>query len=94
MSANHVRDRLLIQKGRQGARHEGSFDERNQYFLGCADRALNHPPASLDGEDEITAQRVSSTKDVLILRIDHLAKSSLSGVWRGQRRKVVVTLEH
>src|SRR6266702_1880460 len=44
----------------------------------------------LDAQAETRGRRVSITKDVPILRADHIStKSSLLGVWRGQRLKAV-----
>jgi hypothetical protein len=68
-----------------------AFNERNQHFLRPAYRALHDPGVLLDAQAETTDHRVSITKDVPILRIDHIStKSPLLGVWRGQRLKAVV----
>jgi hypothetical protein len=70
---------------------KGRFYARNQNFLRSADRALHDPAASLDAQTETTDHRVSITKDVPILRIDHIStKSPLPRVWRGQRPRAVV----
>jgi hypothetical protein len=70
---------------------KGRFYERNQYLLRPAYRALHDPGVLLDAQAETTDHRVSITKDVPILRIDHISiKSPLLGVWRGQRLKAVV----
>jgi len=70
---------------------KGRYCERNQYFLRAAYRALHDRAALLDAQGETTDHGVSITKDVPILRIDHLsAKNPLPGVWHGQRLKAVV----
>lgn len=66
---------------------KGECNERNQYFLRSAYRALHHPPASLVAQAENKYQRVpvtaSRTEDVPFMWIDHVsARSSLLGVWR------------
>jgi hypothetical protein len=59
--------------------------ERNQHFLRSAHRALNNSAALLDREAETAASRVSVTKDLSSLRIDHVStKSSVLGVRRSQ----------
>jgi hypothetical protein len=59
------------------------FYERNQYFLRSAYRARHDPTPPLDAQAETTAQRVSITTDVPILRIDHIEiKGILLGVWQ------------
>jgi hypothetical protein len=69
--------------------------ERNQYFLRCAYRAFHDPPAPLDAQGETTNRRVRNTKNVPVLRVDHIStKPSLLGMWGGQRLKAVsVTVE-
>jgi hypothetical protein len=70
---------------------KGRFDERNQYFLRLAFRVIDGPAAPLDAQGETAEHRVPIAKDVPVLRIDHIsAQSSMPGVWRGQRLKVVV----
>ena len=70
-----VVDAQLAKKGR-------SY-EHNQYFLRFAYRALHDLAAPLDEQAETTHHRVSVTKDVPILRIDHIStQSSLLGVWQ------------
>jgi hypothetical protein len=67
---------------------KGRFHERNHYFTRSAHRALHDPAASQDAQAETTTSRVSITKDLPILRIDHIsAKSPLLGVWRSQLLK-------
>jgi hypothetical protein len=67
-----------------------AFYERNQYFLRSAYRAVHDPAAPLDAQAETTDHRVSITKDVPVLRIDHIStKSPLLGVWRGKRLRAV-----
>jgi len=64
--------------------------ECNQYFPVSAYRVVHRPTAEVDAQPEITGHRVSITKDVPILRIDHIStKSSLLGMWRSQRLKAV-----
>ena len=66
-----------------GLAKKGRFYERNQYFLRSAYRPLHDPAAPLDSQAETTGRRVSITKDVPILRIDHLSiKGKLLGVWQ------------
>ena len=74
---------------------KGRFHERNQYFTRSADRALHDRAASQDAEAETTTSRGSITKDLPILRIDHIStKSPLLGVWRSQLLKAsTVTLK-
>lgn len=56
---------------------------RNRYYLRSVYRALHDPSAPVDPQAETTAQRVSITKDVSIVRIDHIpTQPSLSGVWQ------------
>jgi hypothetical protein len=70
---------------------KGRSCERNEYFLGSACRALCNPAAALDAQDETAEQQLSITKDVPILRIDHISiKSPLLGMWRGERFKAIV----
>jgi hypothetical protein len=67
-------------------KHSNSIDtvyERNQYFPRSAYRPLHRPAASLDAQAETTGCWVSITKDVPILRIDHISiKGMLLGVWQ------------
>jgi hypothetical protein len=74
---------------------KGRGYERNQYFLRCACSAVHDPAAPLGTQGETTNRRVRNTKNVPVLRIDHIStKSSLLGVWRGQRLKAVsITVE-
>ena len=56
---------------------------RNRYYFRSVYRALHDPVAPVDPQAETTAQRGSITKDVSIVRIDHIpAQSSLPGVWQ------------
>jgi len=67
----------------------GHFHERN-YLLRSAFRVVHNPAAPLDAQAETAASRVSITKDVPVLRIDHIStESSLLGVWRSQLLKTV-----
>lgn len=62
---------------------KGRFNERNQYFLGSANRCIRHSAAPLDAQAETTGNGGSFTEDVPVLRIDHISiKSSLLGVWQ------------
>jgi hypothetical protein len=62
---------------------KGRFYERNQYFLWSADRAVHNPAAPLDAQAETAVGRISITKDVPILRIDHVStEGNLLGVWQ------------
>ena len=59
-----------------------AFDERNQYFLRSAYRAVHDSAAPPNGRDKIRGRRVR-TKDVPELRTDHLSiKGKLRGVWQ------------
>jgi len=74
---------------------KGRFHERNQYFTRSADRALHDPAASQDAQAETTTSWVSITKDLPVLRIDHISvRSLLLGVWRSQfLEAIIVTVE-
>ena len=75
-------DAELVKRGR-------SY-ERNQYLLRSSYRAIHDPAAPLDAQAETTDHRVSITKDVPVLRIDHNStKSPLLGVWRGKPLRAV-----
>jgi hypothetical protein len=64
------------------AKKEG-IHVRNRYYLRSVYRALHDPAAPVDPQAETTAQRVSITKDVSIVRIDHIpTQVSLPGVWQ------------
>jgi hypothetical protein len=66
-----------------GLAKKGRFYERNRYFLWFAYRPLHDPAAPLEAQAETTGRRVSITKDVPILRIDHVSiKDKLLGVWQ------------
>jgi hypothetical protein len=66
-----------------GLAKKGRFYERNQYFLRSGHRPLHDPAAPLDAQAETTGRRVSITKDVPILWIDHVSiKGKLLGVWQ------------
>jgi len=70
---------------------KGRSYERNQYFPRPADRAVHDPADPPDAQAETTDHGISITKDVSLLRIDHVpTKSSLPGVWSGERSKKVV----
>jgi hypothetical protein len=62
---------------------KGRFCERNDNLPGCASRASHISVCSLDAKGEITDPRGSITKDVPVLRIDHISiKAKLPGVWQ------------
>jgi hypothetical protein len=66
-----------------GTRQEGSLYERNRHFPRCADRAVHDPVAPLDAQGETIGHGVWITKDVPILRIDHVSiQGKLLGVWQ------------
>ncbi len=68
---------------RCGTRQEGRLYERNQYFPRSPDRAVHDPPAPRDAQRETTDRRVRNTKDVSVLRIDHI---SIEGMLLGVRQ--------
>jgi hypothetical protein len=57
--------------------------ERNQYLLRSPDRAGHDPAAPQDAQPETTDRRVRNTKDVSVLRIDHI---SIEGMLLGVRQ--------
>lgn len=66
-----------------GTRQERSLYERDQHFPRSADRAVHDPAAPLDAQGETTGHGIRITKDVSILRIDHVStKGKLLGVWQ------------
>jgi hypothetical protein len=66
-----------------GLAKKGRFYERNQYFLRSSYRPRHDPVAPPDAQAETAGRRVSITKNVPILWIDHLAiKGKLLGVWQ------------
>src|ERR1017187_7583659 len=65
-----------------GLAKKGRFYERNRHFFGSSDCAFRYLAAPADAPAETTDGRVRITKDVPILRIDHIsAKGKLLGVW-------------
>ncbi len=69
--------------GRRGTRQERSPYDCNQHFPRSADRAIHDPAVPLDAQAETAVGWVSITKDVPILRIDHVSfKGKLLGVWQ------------
>lgn len=75
-------------------RQERSFNERNQHFPRSADRAVHDPAAPLEAQGEATDHRVWITKDVPILRIDHVSnKGKLLGVWQAFSRGRLLDFE-
>jgi hypothetical protein len=60
-----------------------SLYERDRHFPRSADRAVHDPAAPLDAQGEPSGHGVWITKDVPILRIDHVSsKGKLLGVWQ------------
>ena len=60
-----------------------SLDECHQYFLRTVRPAVHDPTDPLAAQAESPGRRVSITKDVPILRIDHISiEGKLLGVWR------------
>jgi hypothetical protein len=67
----------------QNALCEGRFDERNQYFIGSADRAAHDLAALPRAQADTADRRVSITKDVPIVWIDHISiEGELLGMWQ------------
>jgi hypothetical protein len=66
-----------------------SFHERNQHFLRSVDSSVCDSPASSDAPESGNG-RVPITKDVPVLRVDHISiKSSLLGVRHRERPEEV-----
>jgi len=59
------------------------FNERNQYFLRSAYRAVHDPAAPQAAQAETTDRRVRNTKDVSVLRIGYI---SIEGMLLGVRQ--------
>jgi hypothetical protein len=73
---------------------KGRSDERTQDFLWSADCVAHDPAAPLDAQAETADHRVSITKDVPVLRIDHVSiKGKLPGVWQALYRGGVFDVE-
>jgi len=62
---------------------KGRLYERNQYFPRSPDRAVHDPAAPQDAQPETKDRRVRNTKDVSLLRIDHI---SIEGMLLGVRQ--------
>ena len=62
---------------------KGRLYERNQYFPRSPNRAVHDPAAPQDAQPETTDRRVRNTKDVSLLRIDHI---SIEGMLLGVRQ--------
>jgi hypothetical protein len=60
-----------------------AFYERNQYVCGFAYSAVRYPAAAQESRPETTDRRARNTKDVSVLRIDHI---SVEGTLHGVRR--------
>jgi hypothetical protein len=66
-----------------GLAKKGRLDERSQYFPRSAYRAVHDPAAPLAAQAETTGHGIRITKNVSVLRIDHVAiKGKLLGVWQ------------
>jgi hypothetical protein len=64
-----------------GPAKKSRFYEPNQYFLRSPYRRLHDPAAPPNAQAETTGRRIRITKDVPILRIDHVSlKGKLLGV--------------
>jgi len=75
----------------QNSPKKGRFYECHQHFLRTAHPAVHDPTAPLDAQGETTCRRASITKDVPILRIDHVSiKGKLLGVWQALYRRGVL----
>jgi hypothetical protein len=62
---------------------KGHFNESNQYRFWYVYRAPDDPAGPLDAQAETTDRWGSITKDVPLLRIDHVTiKGKLLGVWQ------------
>jgi hypothetical protein len=77
-----------------GLAKKGRVHERNQYFLWSVDSGVCDSPASPDAQESGNG-RVPITKDVPVLRVDHISvRSSLLGVRHGQHPEAVsITVE-
>jgi hypothetical protein len=65
------------------------LNDCNQYCRRSAYRSVHTRAAPLDAQEN-TDRRASITKDVPVLRIDHIAiQGTLFGVWRGKRLRAV-----
>jgi len=72
----------------------GRFYERNQDFLRSASRAVHDPAAPLYAQAETADHGVSITKDVPVLRIDHVSiKGQLPRVWQALYRGGVLDVK-
>jgi hypothetical protein len=77
-----------------GLAKNGRSDERTQDFLRSADRVVHDPAAPRDAQVETADHRVSITKDVPVLRIDHISiKGQLPGVWQALYRSGVLDVK-
>jgi hypothetical protein len=74
---------LVVAKGAQIGLGGVVIYERNQYLLRSPDRAGHDPAAPRDAQAETTDRRVRNTKDVSVLRIDHI---SIEGMLLGVRQ--------
>jgi hypothetical protein len=69
---------------------KGGFYELNHDFLWSAYRAVHHR-APLVAAQETKDRRIRKSKNVSILRVNHIStESALLGVWRGKRLPAVV----
>ena len=87
------RDPLQLEIGtflRPKLAKKGGFHERSQYFTCSADRAAYDIAGPLDAQTQTAISWVSITKDVPVLRIDHVSvKGALLGVWQAAFRRVL-----
>jgi len=65
------------------AKQEDHVYERNQLFFWSADCAVHYPAAAQDAQADSTHCRIRITKDVPVLRIDHI---SIKGKLLGMRQ--------
>jgi len=57
--------------------------ERNQHFLGAACHAVHDPAALQDAQVETAGCRIRNSKNVPVLRVDHISiEGMLLGVWQ------------
>ena len=69
---------------------KGRFHECIQYFPCSADRAAYDLSGPLDAQTQTAISWVSVTKDVPVLRIDHVpTESKLLGMWQAAFRRVL-----
>ena len=73
----------MFQGGRVELDKKGPSYERHEYFLWLFYRATDDPARPLDAQADTAHRRGSVTKDVPLLRIDHVTiEAQLLGVWQ------------